>query len=644
LTLAGNGSLVSNLNSREMDNDIDTGAFTLTLGGNFDLTLTDLMLSGIGGLIIDTGAIAEMTLSDTVDGSMFTGLTEINNGALTLNGTVAGSVDVHDGGTLRGTGSILGMTSNLTIDDGGTVSPGDSVGTLTVEGNYTQEMGGIFAVELNADDLTSGMLDVSGTATFESGSIIEATIVGDGYIPSDMDFIIIDAAMGLTDNGVGDPMIESDSVTVSLRNNPIGANMWALRLDRPLDTYSVNANPGNNASIGRALDSLIGTADATPSGTAGQLLGRLDPLDSTTYNQAVAGLSPEPLNATTAIGVENSRVFTTEQAIYLASLRSGVEARPVPGPPPGSMVLANNDPLILAAAIAQMETSPTGRATGNTDDDPRWSRYFKVQGAFVDQDTTDNRTGFDATTFGAQMGIDYRFTTNFVAGLALGYSYTDADLNQGLGNLQDQTIRAGPYMSYYEGDWYVDGSLTFGWHFFDSDRTNPVIPGMQAHANYNGYDLTGYLGTGYHFMLGWDTYLTPIGSLLYSHFEYESYTESGSFGMPLSIPRRDADSLRSRLGVNLSYRLPEMNFRPVPYLYLGWEHEFLSDDPIQASFAAGGSPFSVDLGSRETDAFFIGGGVNLLINEILSGFVRIEGVMAGTSNAVGAAAGFSLAF
>jgi len=199
-------------------------------------------------------------------------------------------------------------------------------------------------------------------------------------------------------------------------------------------------------------------------------------------------------------------------------------------------------------------------------------------------------------------------------------------------------------MSYFTGDWYIDSSLTFGWHFLDSDRNNPGIPGMQAHANYNAYDLTGYLGTGYNFMLGWDTYLTPIGSLLYSHFEYESYTEGGNLGMPLSIPRRDSDSLRSRLGVNLSYRLPEMKFRPIPYLYAGWEHEFLSDDPIQASFAAGGNPFTVDLGSRATDAFFIGGGVNLLVNENLSAFIRLEGVTASSSSAIGVAAGVSIAF
>ena len=647
LTLAGDGSLHSNSSFREFDNDIDTDMFALTLGGNFQITFTDLMLSGMGGLIIDTGIESvEMTLTDTVDGSMFTGLTEVNNGGLILNGTVAGSVDVNDGGTLRGTGSILGMTSNLTINSGGMVSPGDPVGTLTVEGNYTQEMDGIYAVTLDADDLTSGLLDVSGTATFESGSIIEASIVGVGYIPSDMDFIILDADGGITDNGVGAPLLDSDSVTVELVNNPANpiGNTWALQLLRATDAYSIAASAGNNTSIGLALDSLIGTADMTPSGTAGQLLGQLDVLDSTTYNQAVAGLSPEPLNAMTITGVENNRVFTTEQAIYLSGLRSGTEARPVPGPPPGSMALANNDPLILAAAIAQRDAAPTQMTTGHTDDDPRWNQYFKVQGAFINQDTTQNRTGFTADTFGGQIGLDYKFTNNFVAGLALGYSYTDVDLNQGLGNIQDQTVRAGPYMSYYKDDWYLDGSFTFGWHFYDSDRTNPAIPDMEAHANYNGYDLTGYLGTGYHFMLGWDTYLTPIGSLLYSHFSYESYTESGNLGMPLSIPSWDSNSLRSRLGVNLSYRLPEMSFRPVPYLYLGWEHEFLKDDPIQASFAAGGDPFTVNVGSRATDSFFIGGGVNLLVNETLSAFIRIEGVTASTTGAVGAAAGVSIAF
>ena len=48
-----------------------------------------------------------------------------------------------NGGTLSGSGNIQGS-----VAVGGTLSPGDSPGTLTITGNYTQLSGGTFFVEL----------------------------------------------------------------------------------------------------------------------------------------------------------------------------------------------------------------------------------------------------------------------------------------------------------------------------------------------------------------------------------------------------------------------------------------------------------------------------------------------------------------
>ena len=640
LILAGNGTIESTASSRVIDNDIDTGNFTLTFDGTRNLQLNGI-ISGTGGLTLDAAA----TLTLTGDNTM-TGLTQINMGSHLAfdGGTLGGSVDINDGGLLTGDGRILGVASDLTLRTGGTLSPGDSVGTIEVGGDYLQETGSTYIFEIDADSGLADLLDVTGAATLESGSTIEASLTGDGYIASGQLFAVIEADGGITDNGV-QLVTDLATVTVDLIRDPgfvNGTMTWSIELSRAANAYSAAALSGNNMSIGSTLDSTISIANADPTGSAAALLGRLDALDATTYNQAVSALSPEPFNVTNATNLENIRNFTTQQVTYLAAHRAGLDAAPIPapGPLPGSMALAANDPLILAAAIAQAEgaTQP-----GEIDDDPRWGRYFKVSGVFADQDTTTNRTGFDATAFGAQVGIDYSFTTNFVAGLALGYMYTDADLKLGRGNIQDQVIRAGPYASYYKGDWYLDGSATFAWHFYDSDRNNPTL-GLSAHGNYEGYDITGYLGTGYRFHVDRNLTVTPIASVLYSHFYYESFTESGSGGMPLTLPSRDSDSFRSRLGASVSYRVPGLKFRPIPYLYMGWEHEYLDDDSIDAAFASGGSPFTIDVGTRDTDAFFLGGGINILVNRNVSAFFRIEGLTGTNSSSVGAAAGVSIAF
>jgi len=640
LTLAGDGTIESTTNSRIIDNDIDTGNSTLTFDGSRDLRLTGI-ISGTGGLTLDAAATLTITGNNTMSG-----LTQINMGSHLEfdSGTLRGSVDINDGGLLTGDGRILGVASDLTLRTGGTLSPGDSIGTIEVGGNYLQETGSTYIVELDADTGDADLLDVTGTATLESGSTIEASLMGNGYIASGQQFAIIEADGGITDNGV---LLVTDSATVTVDLIPDpgfvdGAMTWSIELSRAADAYSAAATPGNNSSIGGGLDSTIATANSDPMGAAASLLGSLDALDADTYNQAVSALSPEPLNVITATTLQNIRNFTTEQVAYLATVRAGIDAvpMPAPGPLPGSMALANDDPLLLAAAIsyADLATQPS-----EIDTDLRWGRYFKVSGVFADQDTTANRTGFDATAFGAQIGLDYSFSTNFVAGLALEYMYTDADLKLGLGSIQDQAIRFGPYASYYTDNWYIDASATFAWHFYNSDRNNPTL-GLSAHGDYQGYDFTGYLGYGYKFHIDRNLTVTPIASVLYSHFYYESFTENGSGGMPLTLPSRDSDSLRSRLGASVAYRVPGLKFRPIPYLYMGWEHEYLDDDSIDAAFASGGNPFTIDVGTRDTDAFFLGGGVNILINRNVSAFLRIEALTGSNSSAVGAAAGISVAF
>ena len=59
---------------------------------------------------------------------------------------------------------------------------------------------------------------------------------------------------------------------------------------------------------------------------------------------------------------------------------------------------------------------------------------------------------------------------------------------------------------------------------------------------------------------------------------------------------------------------------------------------------SGGNPFTINLGSRDRDAFFFGGGVNVLIKNNVTAFLRVEVVVGDTSEAIGAAGGFSVGF
>lgn len=97
----------------------------------------------------------------------YTGATTVNEGTLLVNGDIAaGSVTVNSA-TLGGTGSI---SVPVTVTANGTLAPGASIGTLTINSNLT--LAGNVFIEVNrsvspSNDLTSvsGVLTNAGTGT-----------------------------------------------------------------------------------------------------------------------------------------------------------------------------------------------------------------------------------------------------------------------------------------------------------------------------------------------------------------------------------------------------------------------------------------------------------------------------------------------
>lgn len=146
--------------------EIDSGAH-FRVDGN--LTVSD---PGAGiNLTILGGGILELTNDN--DYSNSGGSTVLQSGTLLANNTVGSATGTApltiDGGTLGGDGFIAG---NVTINTGGTVNPGNSIGELTFLNDGIFNDGSIFAVELGASN-TSDLLNVSGNLTLGATSILD---------------------------------------------------------------------------------------------------------------------------------------------------------------------------------------------------------------------------------------------------------------------------------------------------------------------------------------------------------------------------------------------------------------------------------------------------------------------------------------
>ena len=136
-------------------------AATLDVTGTFEdantTTANGLTKTGSGTMILSAA-------------NTYTGPTAVIQGTLHVNGSTASAISVADTATLGGTGAISGA---VTINNGGTLAPGNSVGTLTaglvaINGKLAIEIDGSSADRLNVTgnlNITNATLALTGTPT-----------------------------------------------------------------------------------------------------------------------------------------------------------------------------------------------------------------------------------------------------------------------------------------------------------------------------------------------------------------------------------------------------------------------------------------------------------------------------------------------
>ncbi len=147
-------------------NSLDyAGDFEISSGANLSVgSTTDQTLSGeiSGGGTLSKFGTGTVTLSTD---SPITGNTTISAGTLAVNAALSSAnVSVNSGATLMGTGSVVNVSNS------GSVAPGASIGTLSVLGDYVQNLGGALVNEF--DGTSSDLLQVTGSATLNTGSAL----------------------------------------------------------------------------------------------------------------------------------------------------------------------------------------------------------------------------------------------------------------------------------------------------------------------------------------------------------------------------------------------------------------------------------------------------------------------------------------
>ncbi|MFN7176818.1 MAG: autotransporter-associated beta strand repeat-containing protein, partial [Thermaurantiacus sp.] len=138
----------------------------------FDQMAAGMFMNGIAGdgALVKRGSGTLVLLGD----NPLAGPTTVEAGRLDVVGNLgASAVTVGSGATLGGIGTV-GATR---IGAGGTVAPGLSIGTITVEGDFVQASGSTYVVELNAAGQSDRII-ATGTATVEPTTTLRVVRLG----------------------------------------------------------------------------------------------------------------------------------------------------------------------------------------------------------------------------------------------------------------------------------------------------------------------------------------------------------------------------------------------------------------------------------------------------------------------------------
>lgn len=540
LSLNGNSQVIASLSGGgNTGGHVALGAGTLTTGNGTNTTYNGV-ISGSGGVTLVGTGIFSLTGTNT-----YTGTTYVAQGTLNLNGSVAGNAVVGSGAFLTGNGTVFG---NLTVNYQGNVSPGNSIGQLTV-GSYTNN-GGNYDVEINGSGQSDQLISV-GPAVINGGYVVVSTVDGTYDIGEVYTIVTASSVTGtysgaFAANSLVMPVLSYDPTHVYL-----GLRLAVSNAAQTCNQFSVAEQLDNIGSPNSSLQAILNTLiNLSVDDVA-------DVLDEMSGQQHTSDLF-----ATTAI----NRQFI--RRMY--------------------------DPIRHIVTSKLLVQSFYHPCYGCDYDVNHEDFEFWVEGGpkCTHVNGTKSAHGFNMNGYELTIGAQKTFTPNVTCGLAGSYE-KDHFHYACPGKGRSQTWFGGAYGLYRSLFHYVLADVAYS---FSSNTMHRFINiGPSTYRTYSKpriSQITFYGETGVDYQYG-GLLIQPFGGLEVGAFKRMRTVESGTSDWNLIVNKKERATVTSRLGVHLTAN--HLPYHSSLSCDIAWNKRLTSDNnSISEQFVNFGDKFTID--------------------------------------------------
>jgi autotransporter-associated beta strand protein len=479
----------------QSDGTIDTQSYNMTVSGQLigEPTYT-LHKLGSGKLVF-------------TNQGYFSGEMDIAEGYVHVNGLSAYDMTVRSGATLRGTGTNSGT---ITIEDGATIAPGNSIGTMTV-GTLTLNTGSTTLIEIEAD--ASSRINVTGAATIAGALQIEPAV--SPYSRQGSFHILSADSMNGTFASVSThPGFAFD---LSYSANDIYLN-YVLAI--PTEGLS-----GNALKVADYLNN-----HAPPSNEFTQLAF----LSGSALKDALNSVSPARNGFATYISAQMAFSLSNVVNTHLDSLRFDVRS--------------SKEDNFTAALTADSSDDIRGPAK-NQRADNKYSAWITGFGEYAHQSASLQNPSFHFISEAILAGFDYLPGDRNLVGASLGYAHTHYHEHHHRGHGNINYYFGSLYGNAYMGHFFISPAI---WGMFNQTHNTRHISftgfSQNARADIFAWQLIPHLEIGYDFGFSWGN-VVPFTEADWSISWQRSYQEQGASPFNAKQKAHNSSMVRSETGI-----------------------------------------------------------------------------------------------